>query len=145
MIWDWRHADAPAEARPSASRERRVGTLQGLVAAAVGLLLMNYWSRVVGSVVLVVSAVILLSALASPLGLYAGVQRLFLALGNFMGRLLTWIVMPFVFYVLFSPFGLVFRRGRRDRLKRFFEPDDASYWEPHTGSTAATSSPELQF
>ena len=42
---------------------------------------------------------------------------------------MTWIVMVPIFYGVFLPFGLLFRRGRRDRMKRYYDPDAQSYWE----------------
>jgi hypothetical protein len=85
-------------------------------------------SRVAGMVVMSIAAMILLSALLSPVGLYAGIERLFAALGRRVGAGLTWIVLPLIFYLIFLPFGTLFRRGRRDPMKRFYEADAESYW-----------------
>jgi hypothetical protein len=144
VVWEWNRPRAAAQA-VSAGRERLLGTLQGAVVAAVGFLLFRHWSRAGGLVALVVSGVILVSALASPTGLYAGVKRAFLALGHLTGRALAWLLMPLVFYGFFLPFGRLMRRGRRDRLKRFYEPGAESYWEPHSGPTAASGSPDRQY
>jgi hypothetical protein len=48
-----------------------------------------------------------------------------------------------IFYLLFAPFGELLRRGRRDRLHRYFEPDAESYWEPHM--VIRSSSRERQY
>ena len=87
--------------------------------------------------VLCVAAIILFSALVSPTGLYRGIQGLFATLGNATGRALTWLMLVPLFYLFFLPFGVLLRRGRRDRLKRYFEPDKESYWEPHKHFSAA--------
>jgi hypothetical protein len=34
-----------------------------------------------------------------------------------------------LFVLFFLPFGLLARRGRRDRLGRFFDPDAPTYWK----------------
>jgi hypothetical protein len=119
--------------------------LQAAVAALLGGAILFFWSRAIGTVVLAVASIVGLSALVSPLGLYAAIERLFLALGRATGRVLTWVLLVPVFYGFFAPFGSLLRRGRRDRLKRRLEPDAASYWEPHAGPTAGSSSQERQY
>ncbi len=108
---------------------RRRGVLRAGVVAALGILLLFFWSRTMASVVFGVAGVILLSALLSPLGLYVGLEHFFAALGRVAGRGLAWILFVPIFYLSFLPFGLIFRRGRCDRLKRRYEGETASYWE----------------
>jgi hypothetical protein len=124
---------------------RTKGLVQAAVAALFGGALLVFWSKTIGSIVLAVASIVGLSALASPLGLYAAIERLFLALGRATGRVLTWVLLVPVFYGFFMPFGQLLRRGRRDRLKRRLEPDAATYWEPHEGPTAASPSLERQY
>jgi hypothetical protein len=124
---------------------RLKGLSQAALAALVGAAILSFWSRSIGTVVLSVATLVGVSALASPLGLYAAIERLFLALGRATGRLLSWVLLVPVFYGFFAPFGRLLRRGRRDRLKRQLEPDAQSYWEPHAGSTAASASFERQY
>jgi hypothetical protein len=109
-----------------------------MLVLAVGAVLFAFWSRPIGTVVLVVGGTIGLSALASPTGLYAGIEGLFAALGRWTGRGLTWLLLVPLFYLFFLPFGLLLRRGRRDRLKRYFEQEAETYWEPHSGPTASS-------
>jgi hypothetical protein len=144
VVWDWRNR-ATGSTGPGAARMRVQGLVQAAVAASFGGALFLFWSQTIGSIVLAVASIVGLSALASPLGLYAAIERLFLALGRATGRLLTWILLVPVFYAFFVPFGQLLRRGRRDRLKRQLEPDAGTYWEPHDGPTAASSSLERQY
>lgn len=45
-----------------------------------------------------------------------------------VGGLLAWsLLMPF-FYLVITPFGLLFRRGARDRLGRGVDPAVPTYW-----------------
>ncbi len=132
----WRQGTGAARApRPeeSARAARRRGALQALLGIALGTAIFAFWSRGVGSVVLSLSTLLGLCALASPTGLYASIQALFALTGRATGTLLTWILMPLVFYGFFLPFGLLLRRGARDRMSRFFAPDAPSYWAPHEG------------
>jgi hypothetical protein len=143
-IWRWRepHAEASPE---SPQRARVLGSLQALGTAALGALLFVYWSQTIGAVVLGLAAVVFASALISPTGLYLGIRRGFGALARLTGRAMTWILMVPIFYLIFLPFGMLFRRGRRDRLQRYFEPDAASYWDPHEGPTAASQQYDRQY
>jgi hypothetical protein len=67
------------------------------------------------------------------------------AIGRRIGRALTWLLLVPLFYLFFLPFGLLFRRGRRDRLKRYFDREATTYWETLEGPTAASSSHETQW
>ncbi len=143
-IWDWRgeHSQTPAA---RSSRPRLRGTLQALAGAGVGALIFALLSRIAGTVVMSIAAVILLSALLSPAGLYAGIERLFAALGRRVGTSLTWIVLPLLFYLVFLPFGMIFRSGRRDPMKRFYEADAESYWSPRQVGRSGSASRTRQY
>ena len=144
-IWNWRQPRAEAASRESPQRARVLGAIQALAVAAIGALILAYWSQTIATVAFSLSGVILASALISPTGLYAGLRRGLAALGKLTGRAMTWILMVPMFYLIFLPFGLLFRRGRRDRLKRYFDPDAASYWEPHEGPTASSPHYDRQY
>jgi hypothetical protein len=143
VIWRWRAEQLESEAGPSAASQRVRGTLQALAGAAFGLASLYFWSRTVAIVAFAAAGVVLFCALVSPNGLYALLHRLFEATGRVVGRLMTWIVMVPIFYLFFLPFGKLLRRGRRDRLHRYFEREAETYWEPHM--VMQTSSRERQY
>jgi hypothetical protein len=145
VIWNWQErAERPAP-QGGAARARWIGSLQGMALVALGAGLHLFWSRGVGTVVLTIGSAILVSALVSPTGLYAAIRRFFTRLGHWTGSALNWLLMPALFYAIFYPLGRVLRRGRRDRLRRWLEPEAETYWEPHEGFTAASTSPEKQY
>ena len=45
-----------------------------------------------------------------------------------MGRLVSPIVLGFIFFAVFTPVGLAMRAFGRDGMCRRFEPDRHSYW-----------------
>ncbi len=147
LIWDWRAETPAAPKAESAGRARLHGSLQALVAAAIGGAIFVWLSQTVGTVVLTVAAIVGFSALVAPTTLYAAIQRLFMLLGQWTGRALAWVMLVPLFYLFFFPFGLLFRRGRRDRMRRWFDGEDAgsSYWEPHEGITAASAARTRQY
>lgn len=142
VVWDWR-SEAEPEGRNGLS-PRIVGTLQALAIAAVGGVLF-YFGFFAAYVVFTVAGVVLFSALVSPEGLYAGVRRFFHWLGMITGRVISLVFLVPLFYGFFYPFGLLMRRGRRDRLQRFFDADSPSYWKPHVSVEGAAPSQERQF
>jgi len=144
-IWQWQAVRGAAGGKAQ-GRVRLRGCLQALAGAAVGLLL--YWlsgSRVIATVVLTIAGAIALAALISPGGAYAAIERAFAALGGAVGRAMAALLMPLVFYAVFVPFGLLFRRGRRDSMRRFFEPDAATYWSRRERGRTASASRRRQY
>jgi len=129
-IWDWRHRQIAAAPEISASRARIRGAIQGLTGVAAGGLIFASASTTLGTVVLGIAGLILLAALISPTGLYAGIALGLEALGHFVRRAMTWVLMPLIFYMIFLPFGLLFRRGHKDPMRRFYDPNAATYWSP---------------
>lgn len=127
-IWQWRQVESTSGGRPSARALRIRGTIQSLIAATVATFFWFFWSRTVAGAVFGVAAVLLTSALFSPRGVYATIERAVDALGHSVGTAVTWITMAITYHLFFLPFGLLFRRGQKDAMKRSFEADAATYW-----------------
>lgn len=122
-------ANAPA-APSDPGRPRLRGCVQGGVALAVAGAFLWLGHRTPGTIVATIGSGIVLAALVSPNGAFAAIERGVAALGRGIGRALTWLLLPAIFYAFFVPFGALFRRGRRDAMRRFFDADAASYWSP---------------
>ena len=137
-IWRWRDGEADGEAKPSAASVRLRGSLQALAGYAVALLFYLFWSKTAAAIAAVLTSVMLFCALASPHGLYVLLRRLFDATGRVVGHATTWVVMIPIFYLFFLPFGKLLRRGRRDRLRRYYESEAETYWEKHTPMQTST-------
>ena len=125
-IWNWRSAKGDAAA-PSGLR-RGKGVRQGLVGLVMGAAVYFGLSPHMGLVASTVSSFILISALVSPDGVYAAIERLIGGLVGAVGKGGTAVVMVPVFYLIFLPFGVLFRRGRSDGMKRFYDESSDSYW-----------------
>ena len=119
-------------------RARVRGSLQASVAGCFGLGLYVFWVPAIGTLALGLAALVLVSALASPTGVYAGLERLFRATARTVGHAMTWVVLLPLFYLFFAPFGVLLRRRRRDQLRRFFEPEASTYWEDHPTRTPSS-------
>ena len=139
VIWSWRPIEAAVPSESPAAMRRR-GLLRALVVGALGTALLVFWSPLLGRIVLGIASLVALAALVSPLGLYAMLERGLGVLAHKTGVLLTWVLMAVIFYGVFTPFGLIFRRGRRDSLRRFSDAAQASYWEAAERGRSASAS-----
>ena len=144
-IWNWRDPQPHGPPPAPVSRVRVRGSLQAAIVVAIAAGLRWFGFHTGAWLVLGAAAIVLLAALASPRGLYAVLDGMAQAIGRRIGRALTWLLLVPLFYLFFLPFGLLFRRGRRDRLKRFFDGEAPTYWETLEGPTAASSSHEAQW
>jgi len=59
------------------------------------------------------------------------------AFAHFVGTLVTWILMPLLYVVLFVPVGLVLRATGKLRLERRPDDREVTYWRsPRVGESA---------
>jgi len=141
-IWAW---PTPATGTPRPPRTRLRGALQGAVALAVGATLFALGWPTAGAVALALGGTVALSALLSPGFLYAGLERLFAASGRAVARALSALLLPLLFFGIFTPFAILFRRGRRDAMTRYHEPEAASYWSQRDRGRSASKSRARQY
>ena len=53
--------------------------------------------------------------------------------------------MSIIFFTVVTPFGMLFRRGQRDPMRRYYEPGAATYWSERTLGRSASKMRERQF
>lgn len=63
-------------------------------------------------------------------GVLAPVNRLWLALGLLLNRIVSPVVMALLFYLVITPFAYVMRLTGKDPLRLKFDPEVPSYWIP---------------
>lgn len=147
-VWRWRPADDPSQATERQAQARKIrirGAIQAAVGAGVGSLAYVYGATGLAWFIFSVAGLILLASQLSPAGLFGAIEQLFRTLGRWLGRGLTWLLLTPLFYLFFLPFGLLLRRGRRDRLQRYFDEQVSSYWQDLSGPTAPSASLERQY
>lgn len=73
-----------------------------------------------------------LAAGLAPVGWVARIE----AAGPWLGRagsaVVTWPLLFVVFWLVIVPFGVLFRRGRNDPLRRTFDAAAPTYWQRPT-------------
>ena len=104
------------------------GIIQGLIGLGIGALVFFFWHRAVSYVVLAVSSLVLLAALASPGGAYRTISVLIDKLAYSLGMVATWVLLVPVFYLFFTPFRLVSRGRANDRMVRTLDRSAGTYW-----------------
>ncbi len=148
VVWQWRRDPAAeARARAGATRGARVrGAIQGSVGLVVALLVAFVFHRpTLASVIASIAAVVTLIALLSPLGgfrlLTAGVEKL----GRGIGLLVTWILMPLIFYLFFLPVGLYLRARGKLGITHGADPKLSTYWISTEAHPSGPETYERQF
>ena len=74
-----------------------------------------------------IAAAFLLPALVRPTLLH-GLNHLWMRLGLLLHRIVSPVVLAFLFYVVFTPFGFVMRLMGSDPMRRRIDPSAPSYW-----------------
>ena len=74
-----------------------------------------------------VSAVFVLIAMSYPV-LLTGPNKLWIKLGVLLGRVVSPIALGVLFYVVFTPLGIVMRLVGKDSLRLKFDPGAETYW-----------------
>lgn len=114
----------PANGRTAAA-VRRAAAVRAAIALVVAAVLL-WWKPWLAAVAAAVAVLTLLLGLLSPLGAYAALERALERFAHAVGRLVTWILLPPLYYLLFAPAGLLLRRHLR--LTRRPDPEQTTYW-----------------
>lgn len=127
VVWPWRDGDAP-ESGNLASGLRRAAVIQGVIGGLIGTGIYTYLSQTVGMVAWSIAGVLTLIGLLSPTGLYRQIKTGMEKFGALLGQIMSWILLVPVYWVFFTPFHLLFRRGKKDSMTRWLDKDAESYW-----------------
>lgn len=132
----------------SPAKARLRGVVQAGAGAVIGGVLYVFFEfTTLPFMMFAAAGVILVSSLLSPGGLYHALENALGAVASRLGRGVMWVSLTLVFYLFFTPFGIIFRRGNNDRLTRRLVPEADSYWnwQPSEGPHAASTSLETLY
>lgn len=65
---------------------------------------------------------------------FVTVYKLWVFLGSFVGKINTFIILNFLFYIIITPLGIVMRLLNKDLLHKKINKDQESYWNEHEKS-----------
>jgi hypothetical protein len=124
-IWPWAGDRPAAVAAPAVYRR---SLIQAAVVAAIGLfVLLKMRHAIVGSVVLAMAAVLLVTGLFLP-GAFRRIESWGQQLGKAVGAGMTWMLLVPFFYLCFLPGNLLLRALKKDPLKLKFPSNEPTYW-----------------
>lgn len=144
-VWNWRAAQAtPEQAAARAVEHAAELRKRGVIQAGIGLTIaavFYFWVgayypkwKVVGIIGASIASFIGLSALVSPTGLFARIERGIFVVAHWVGVILTHLLMPPIYWFFFVPFRFLFRRGKRDKMLRTFpDPSETTFWVDRSG------------
>lgn len=137
------HEDFGREAPAKAGSERAFGFVFAAVFAIIGL-----WPLLAGAAprlwALGVAAVFLLAALLFPKAL-GPLNRLWFKFGLLLHRIVSPLVMGFLFFVTVTPVALIVRLCGKDVLNLRFQREAKSYWIERTPPGPAPDTMRRQF
>lgn len=148
VVWQWRRDPAAeAQAKAGAARGARVrGAIQGAVGFLVALLVAFVLHRTTfATVIASIAGLVTLVALISPLGGFKWLTGLVEKLGRAIGLIVTWILMPLIFFLFFLPVGLFLRARGKTGITRGAEPKLSTYWISTDGEPHGPETYERQF
>lgn len=133
LCFDWQQESPLQENEMSeANHLRKHGLRQTIITATLAALLYFFLSEQVGKIVGGVACVLFVSSMLFPVVIYARIEALVGFIANRLQRGVTWLLMRMIFSLFFTPFSLLFRRGQRDKLTRWLEPESDTYWNDRT-------------
>lgn len=107
---------------------KRFGRQMGSVLLAVAAIgFFRDWPQAVNATLLSLAAIHLILVLIAP-NLLTGINRFWMSLGYYFGKVFAPIEMAFIFFLLFTPIALGMRLFRRDALLIRKNKGD-SYWK----------------
>jgi len=113
--------------RPKLDNKRFGRQMGSVLLAVAGLGFLKDWPQVVNVTLLSLAAIHLILVLVAP-NLLTGINRFWMSLGYYFGKVFAPIEMAFIFFLLFAPIALVMRLFRRDALLIRKNKGD-SYWK----------------
>ncbi len=120
------HEDLSRRVSVRVSSDRQFGLVTGLFLVAVALWPL-LWRGRVRITVLVAGCAIILAAAIAPIVLRP-LNRAWTMLGVFLGRVVNPVVLAALFYLVFTPIGLIMRLLGKDPLRLRWDASASSYW-----------------
>lgn len=113
----WRHRRSGPH-QDDAGALRRTGIVRAVVAFLVGAAFFYFAHLILAAVVGTIGLVTLVAALVSPVRGYGAIHRFGERFGVGVGRLLGFVLMPLLFFLVITPLAFILRLQRRDAMRR---------------------------
>ena len=142
-VWQWEsRGDASRQGHKRARRDAALRACAGLAASAI---LISRGREKLALVAATIAIAVFLVAMASPTHAYAALEKWLQKLAAWVGVGLGWLLLLPLFYFFFLPFGLLFRRGKNDKMGRHVSGDAVSFWRQREGTIRPLQDYERHF
>lgn len=126
-IWPW-YSHGVTHEEPHRGALRKQAVCQFCVVAAIGLVVFFLLRhRIVGTVVVGLALVLLLTGLFLP-RVFQALERFGRLLGKWVGAGLTWLLLVPFFYLCFLPGHWLLSASKKDPLRLRLSEDEPTYW-----------------
>ncbi len=122
---------------------RKFGNTMGVFLLLLGLVF-TYFSFPYSKTLLLSGGLLLLLGMLVPVTLRP-IFAIWMSLATLLGFIMTRVLLGIIFFLIFTPVGLVFRLLQKDLLDESIDPDAESYWKPRKPGPYAPELSEKQF
>jgi len=105
---------------------RKFGQTMGIFFIVIGLVFFSLASNSAIPLLLTGGSILLVGFFAPVI--LKPLFILWMSLARILGFIMTRVILALIFFLIFSPIGLVFRLIKKDHLDEAIDPDAASYW-----------------
>lgn len=119
--------------------------IQGVIGLILGLLIYLLLSKIFGVIVCSIALVLTVLAIVAPLAVYEPIKRALAWLSMIVGTVISFVVLLALYCLFFVPFGILFRKGNRNKLSLGFAANQSSYWIDRSAPSGKNNNYERQF
>lgn len=131
-VWDPTGSRGTEKLARKKKQARTTAAVQCVVGLALGLLIYFLLSRIFGVIVCSIALLLAVLAFVAPIAVYEPIKRGIAWLSIMVGLAISFVVLLLLYYLFFVPFGLLFRKGGRNKLGLAFVKEQPSYWVDRT-------------
>ncbi len=144
-VWDPTGADKSEKIAEKTKRIRITAAFQGVIGLVLALLIYLFISEIFGVIVCSIAILLTIVAFVAPITVYEPIKRGMAWLAAMVGLSISFVVLLFLYYLFFVPFGALFRRGDRNKLALGFASGKSSYWVDRTLSSGEPSGKKKKY
>jgi len=141
VIWRWRKDHLEVEG-DSLTKVRVKGLIRSAVSFALFALFYYLSWKLMSYIALFLGCFVLLATVFSPQGVLAALNRGTEKLGVWIAALITWMLLPIIYYLVVTPLGWLIRRGPRNVIKQPVPSNESSYFHRRDPSLLARGTRE---
>jgi len=138
-VWNPSGVDRSARAAKKLKQIRTGAALQGAIGLILALVIYLFLSKIFGVIVCSIALLLTVLAFCAPIAVYTPIKGGLARLSTIVGTTISFVVLLALYCLFFVPFGLLFRRGRRNKLSLDFAAERSSYWIDRNASSEPSS------